>query len=89
VAEGVYLNKYDSNQTTPRPESYKEDLHLHQKYPERKDSDLYINIGAGCESGMDFSTRWFEKKDCFGTIEANKIAAVDLNAFLYMNEKIL
>jgi neutral trehalase len=38
---------------------------------------------------MDFSTRWFEKKDCFGTIEANKIAAVDLNAFLYMNEKIL
>lgn len=55
----VVLNHFSSDESTPRPESYKEDLELAEEHPEMDATDMMKNIRAGAESGWDFSTRWF------------------------------
>jgi alpha,alpha-trehalase len=51
------------------------------------------HIRAACESGWDFSSRWFGASEKEGggieTIRAGDLWAVDLNALLLVNEEIL
>lgn len=75
------LNRYWDESDTPRPESYREDIE-HAKDIENK-SKFYRNIRAACESGWDFSSRWFAQKDDFSTIQTIDILPVDLNCYLY------
>lgn len=85
----VTLNVYDSNLTHPRPESYREDYNLHIQNPEIPAEELYRQLGAGAESGWDFSTRWFKNASDFASIRTNNIFPVDLNVILLKVESVL
>lgn len=77
------LNRYDANWNKPRPESYSAD------YETTQDPEVWNNLAAGAETGWDFSSRWFKDKNDLSTIQTKNIIPVDLNSFMYANEKIL
>ena len=79
------LNRYYDNAAKPRTESYREDFLMSSKAGNPK--KLYRNIRAAAESGWDFSSRWFEDKKTFLSINATQILPVDLNCLLYNLEK--
>ena len=85
VFEGGVLNHYWDEAVTPRQEAYKEDVALAARSQQDAES-LYRNVRAGAESGWDFSSRWFETPDDFGSIRTTKILPVDLNCLLYALE---
>jgi alpha,alpha-trehalase len=85
---GELLNRYFDESPTPRPESYSEDVHSAKKSG-RSAEEFYTNIRAACESGWDFSTRWFADHLNLTTIETINIIPVDLNCLMYKLEKIL
>lgn len=80
VPGGGVLNRYWDEKATPREEAYTEDLELNADTSQPEES-LYRNIRAACESGWDFSSRWFDES--FGTICTTDLVPVDLNALLY------
>ncbi len=88
LSDGTILNRYWDKDPRPRPESYKEDVHL-QKTSGRKAEDLYRNLRSACESGWDFSSRWFEPGKGLESIRTTELLPVDLNALLYHHEMII
>ncbi|WP_035916931.1 alpha,alpha-trehalase TreF [Flavimarina sp. Hel_I_48] len=89
MKDGSVLNRFYSNTTTPRAESYYEDVTTAAKIPERDAEDVYLNISAACESGWDFSSRWFSEPDKLTTIKTTRIIPADLNALIFKMEKTL
>ena len=87
VGDG-FLNRYWDDRDTPRPESYAEDLELARHSP-RSASELYREIRAACESGWDFSSRWFEDPNDLGSVRTTNILPVDLNSLLFKLESSL
>ena len=84
--EGATLNRYYDAENEPRPESYLIDI---EDYKKPANEDFYRNIRAACESGWDFSSRWFADGDKIQTIETLNLAQVDLNCLLWHLEKTL
>ena len=88
---GGLLNRYWDDTPTPRPEAYRQEIELtHQTdqfgiVPET----LYTHIRAACESGWDFSSRWFADQKTMATIHTADIVPVDLNCLLYHLEMTL
>ncbi|XP_055854744.1 trehalase-like [Episyrphus balteatus] len=93
---GHQLFVYRDSSTGPRPESYREDYENAKFFDTaEKKQDFYSEIAAGAESGMDFTSRWFINS-INGTNDGNltdiktrSIVAVELNAILYWNAKII
>jgi alpha,alpha-trehalase len=85
---GEILNRYFDESPTPRPESYSEDMHASEMTGQPSEQ-FFTNIRAACESGWDFSTRWFADHLNLNTIETTNIIPVDLNCLLYKLEKVL
>lgn len=91
---GYAMAVYGGTSRHPRPESYVEDYELAaQLSNDDERGDLYSELEAAAESGMDFSSRWFIKN---GTnegelidVKCHSIVPVELNAVLYWNAKIL
>ena len=81
------LNRYWDENDTPRTESYKEDIELAKDVTDKK--RLFRNIRAACESGWDFSSRWFKNEKDFTSIHTTEIIPVDLNCLLYNLEKTI
>ncbi len=88
VKEGVILNRYFDNLTTPRPEAFIEDVQL-SKISSQKPENLFRNIRAAAESGWDFSSRWFKDEKNMHTIQTTNIIPVDLNCLILHIEEIL
>jgi alpha,alpha-trehalase len=86
---GILLNRYYDNKTTPRPESLREDLETATEAPDRIPDRLYLHLRAGAESGWDFSSRWFEDPNDIRTIHTADIIPADLNSLLYMLEETI
>lgn len=88
---GVSFNRYRDDTPTPRPEAYRQEIELTPDAerlgipPER----LYNHIRAACESGWDFSSRWFADQKTMATIRTADIGPVDLNCLLYSSETTL
>jgi alpha,alpha-trehalase len=59
------------------------------KEVKRDPEDLYRNIRAACESGWDFSSRWFEDGKTLGSIITTHLIPVDLNCLIYNLEKTI
>lgn len=76
------LNIYSDNENLPRTEMYAQDIHLNTE----KEENFYINVKAACESGWDFSSRWFGDGQHLNTINTTSILPVDLNCLLYLLE---
>lgn len=91
LPDGSILNRYWDDLPAPRPESYQEDVELaHQAAPFGVEpGTLYRNLRAACESGWDFSSRWFGNEKHLATIHTTDIIPVDLNCLLYYLEMSL
>lgn len=85
TANGDILNRYFDSENDPRPESYLIDI----EDSENAGEEFYRNIRSACESGWDFSSRWFADGESIKTIETLNLAEVDLNCLLWHLEKTL
>ncbi len=88
LPDGSILNRYWDDQPAPRPEAYKEDLHIAHASG-REPEQVYRHIRAAAESGWDFSSRWFADAQNLSTIRTTDILPVDLNALLFHMELTL
>jgi len=86
LEDGTILNRYYDAKNQPRPESYWIDVMDNEKSDK---NDFYRNIRAACESGWDFSSRWFADSSKIETIEKLNILPVDLNCLLWNTENLL
>lgn len=86
LVDGHVFNRYHSNGTLPRPESYAEDLATAASAAPRESADVYASIRGGAESGWDFSSRWIAgaapKRD-LAHIHSADIVPVELNSIMY------
>jgi alpha,alpha-trehalase len=82
------LNRYWDNRPIPRQESYSEDIELADHWKGSKE-ELFRHVRAACESGWDFTVRWFSDGMNMHSINASNILPVDLNALLFGVERIL
>lgn len=89
MPNGILLNRYYDNKTTPRPESLREDIETANEAPDRESDRLYLHLRAGAESGWDFSSRWFEDVNDIRTIHTADIIPVDLNSLLFQLEEMI
>ena len=82
------LNRYWDDTPTPRPEAYRQEIELTEEatplgvQPEA----LYNHIRAACESGWDFSSRWFTDQRTMALIDTANTIPVDLNCLLWQLE---
>lgn len=84
------LNRYWDKGETPRPEAYKEDLHLASEMEtEAAKQQLYRNLRSAAASGWDFSSRWYGTKDEFNSTETTSILPIDLNCLLFYMEDLI
>jgi alpha,alpha-trehalase len=81
LSDGSLLNRYWDPRSTPRDESWHEDVAT-AATSSRSAADVYRDLRAGAESGWDFSSRWLDGQE-LGSIRTTTIVPVDLNAFLY------
>ncbi|RZL34650.1 MAG: trehalase, partial [Pedobacter sp.] len=79
---------YWDEENTPRPEGYIQDLEIFHNAKGNTDQ-LYRNIRAACESGWDFSSRWFANPNDVTTIKTIDLIPVDLNCLLYNLENTI
>lgn len=86
TVEGDILNRYYDAENEPRPESYLIDIEDQQN---ASGEEFYRNIRSACESGWDFSSRWFADGQHIQTIETLNLAEVDLNCLLWHLETTL
>ncbi|KAH8401692.1 hypothetical protein KR009_007387, partial [Drosophila setifemur] len=93
--KGRTMYQYRDSSQGPRPEAYMDDLESveHIESQEEKQA-LYTELKSACESGMEFSSRWFVALDGSnrGTISDTKTSAivpVELNAIVFRSGKIL
>jgi alpha,alpha-trehalase len=89
MPDGSLLNRYWDDNTSPRPESYREDIELLSSSKPDDTEFFYRNIRAACESGWDFSARWLSDDHSLASIRTTRILPVDLNCLLYKQEKLL
>ncbi len=83
---GEVLNRYWDELDTPRPEAYGKELSYSHGMNEARSAELYRHIRAACESGWDFSSRWYKDQHTIQTIHTCDIVPVDLNCLLYFLE---
>jgi len=88
LEEDTYLNRYWDQGDYPRAESYREDIETVSKST-RLPRDVYKDLRSACESGWDFSSRWFRDTENLTTIHTTEIIPVDLNSLLYDLEQLL
>ena len=88
LKDGSILNRYWDDATTPRPEGFKEDVAVAERSGRNKE-EMYRNLRAGAESGIDFSNRWFADQKNLTTIEVINFVPVDLNALMAHLEQMI
>lgn len=88
MPDGSLLNRYYDQSNEPRPEAYYQEIELAEQY-DGDEKLLFANLRAACESGWDFSGRWFKDGKTFTQIDILNILPVDLNCLLYHLESTL
>lgn len=82
LRNGEILNRYWDDATVPRQESWREDVLTAQRSGRDK-TEMYEQLRAAAESGIDFSSRWFADGRNLTTIRTSDYVVPDLNALLY------
>ncbi len=88
MPDGAILNRYFDQGDYPREEMWKDDVEVAEASG-RPESDIYADLRAACESGWDFSSRWFSDGETLMTVQTTSIIPVDLNALLYQLESTI
>jgi alpha,alpha-trehalase len=86
---GKKLNRYFDKEGLPREESYLEDIQVAENLSASAKKNLYKNIRAACESGWDFSSRWFTDEKSLTNCVTIDILPIDLNCLLYFAENLI
>lgn len=86
--DGSILNRYWDAGDYPREEMHHDDVET-AKQAGRPAAELYRDLRSACESGWDFSSRWFADPQRLETVQTTQIIPVDLNALLYNLERQL
>jgi alpha,alpha-trehalase len=87
IGEDWVMNRYWDSAETPRPESYREDIHLAEGLEgEESKRELYKNLRAAASSGWDFSSRWYAREGEFASTQTTHVLPLDLNVLLYFME---
>ncbi len=79
----------------PRPESYREDYRDAQSFETpAQQTDFYMNMKSGAESGWDYSTKWFvgpngEPSQELTDVKTRRVVPVELNSYLCKNAKLM
>lgn len=89
LEDGSVLNRYWDDADTPRDEAYRRDVLVCLQNKERESADMLREIRAACESGWDFSSRWFLDRRSVATIATTSMVPVDLNSLLYGLERAI
>ncbi|RRA99759.1 alpha,alpha-trehalase TreF [Larkinella rosea] len=91
LADGLVLNRYFDATPRPRPEAYLKEIELTEVANALgiESKTLYGHMRAACESGWDFSSRWFSDGQSLATTSAALILPVDLNCLLYSLERMI
>ncbi|MEP7250812.1 MAG: alpha,alpha-trehalase TreF [Ginsengibacter sp.] len=87
LPDGSILNHYWDEHDGPRPEAYRAEIILASSTEDK--NTLYRHLRAACESGWDFSSRWFKDVNNFSSIHASDIIPVDLNCLLFNLENTI
>jgi alpha,alpha-trehalase len=87
LPDGSILNHYWDEHNFPRPEAYRAEIELAASVDDK--NKLYRHLRAACESGWDFSSRWFREENDFSSIHASDIIPVDLNCLLFYLEETI
>jgi alpha,alpha-trehalase len=82
LKNGDLLNRYWDDATVPRQESWREDFLTAQRSGRDK-LEMYKDLRAAAESGLDFSSRWFADGRNLVTIRTIDMIPPDLNGLLY------
>lgn len=82
------LNRYYDELDTPRVEMFRDDWEL-KEFDANLHQSIYREIRAACESGWDFSGRWFEDGQDISTIHSLDLCPIDLNCLLWHLEKLI
>ncbi|QJW91581.1 alpha,alpha-trehalase TreF [Spirosoma taeanense] len=88
VPDQGILNRHWDDTPTIRPEAYRVEAELADE-AQKLGIDLealHTHVRAACESGWDFSSRWFSDGKTMTSIHAADIVPVDLNCALYFLE---
>ncbi|MBN8815234.1 MAG: alpha,alpha-trehalase TreA [Sphingomonas sp.] len=83
LSDGALLNRYWDDRPSPRDESWREDIELAARVPDRLAQDVWRDLRAAAESGWDFSSRWLGDRRTLETIRTTRLLPVDLNALLH------
>jgi alpha,alpha-trehalase len=83
---GHVLNRFYTDAKSPRPESYREDMHAVKEMTEDAAQSFFSNIIAGAESGEDFTSRWFTIGSDLRSISTSAFIPVGLNSIMYKFE---
>ena len=89
--EMFLLSRYASDQTSPRPESWSEDLATiaaagFTDSGSEGAKNLFGELAASAESGYDFSSRFFSNGASLATCDTSQVIPVDLQALLLVME---
>jgi alpha,alpha-trehalase len=85
LADGTLLNRHWDDLANPRDEAYLEDIETARRSG-RPAADVYRDLRAAAESGLDFTSRWFADGKTLSSIRTTEIVPVDLNSLLYKLE---
>ena len=88
IIEDAVLNRYYDQSRLPRQEMYQDDLETLEKSG-RNAEELFLDMRSACESGWDFSSRWFTDEKTLESINTSDILPVDLNCLLFHLELMI
>ncbi len=88
LKDGSILNRYWDDFDTPRPEAYREDLHM-AGLSGQSPGATCRNLRAAAESGWDFSGRWLADGSQLHSIQTTSLIPVDLNCLILHLEQLL
>uniref|UniRef100_A0A7E4W1G9 Trehalase n=1 Tax=Panagrellus redivivus TaxID=6233 RepID=A0A7E4W1G9_PANRE len=81
--------QYRAISDCPRPESYMDDYQAAAGLSTKDANTVWSSLASACESGIDFSARWFAPNGTRNKVQTNFIVPVDLNVFMARNFKLL
>ena len=89
LENGDYFNRYYGALETPRAEAYGKEYKWALQRTEAERPQYHRDLRAACESGWDFSSRWFADGKSKKTTHTMDVIPVDLNSLLYQLESVL
>jgi alpha,alpha-trehalase len=89
LKNGAFFNRYYGAKDYARAEGYGKEMRWAESIPKEEQPQFFRNLRTVCESGWDFSTRWYADGQHKSSIHAMDLAPVDLNSLLYMAEELL